>query len=380
MSKKIISFTLLSASLLFSLTTLEAMKFRGLLKTPRALLAKRLALPALAAAGGTYALAEKQQKPLMVTEDEEIAFRDLVLDRIQKLNKEDKEESASSKEFSVKDSSKKLTAAEIAEKNLNIMAFFSKHYVGPCPEKVRSIIAHFHFYYKSPKKHTFANTFLLHGIPGTGKTYLAEELSHILEVPLLACNATLFIDKYSGESSKKIRNFFKIIKERKTPLIIFIDEIDSIALKRDNISGGEYRSALTMLLTEIQDITFQNNVVLLVATNNLDSLDPAVTSRFTGQKIELKKISEKKDFITLFERSLEENQRTEATAKEAEEIYNLTQDYISNPLWKYKYSLRQLKRIVPLALDHIYTEKTLNNNEVNFSVAIKEAIKEVYKE
>ena len=221
---------------------------------------------------------------------------------------------------------------------------------------------------------------MLHGIPGTGKTYLAEELSHILEVPLLACNATLFIDKYSGESSKKIRSFFKIIKERKTPLIVFIYEIDSIALKRDNISGGEYRSALTMLLTEIQDITFQKNIVLLVATNNLEALDKAVISRFTGQKIELKKISEKKDFITLFERSLEENGRTEAIAKEAEEIYNLTQDLISNPLWKYKYSLRQLKRIVPLALDHIDTEKNLNNNEVDFSVAIKKAIQKVYAE
>ena len=138
MSKKIISFTLLSVSLLFSLTTLEAMKFRGLLKTPRALLARRLALPALAAAAGTtYAQAESNKKPLMVTEDEELTFQNIVLDRIEKANKEDKEESASSKEFSVKYSPKKLTAAEIAEKNLNIMAFFSKHYVGPCPEQVR---------------------------------------------------------------------------------------------------------------------------------------------------------------------------------------------------------------------------------------------------
>ena len=119
MSKKIISFTLLSVTLLFSLTSLEAMRFRGLLKSPKILLAKRLAIPAaVAAAGTTYALAESNKKPLMVTPDEELVLQNMIFDNIDKLNKEVKEESSSSALFSVKKSPIKLTEKEIAEKNL----------------------------------------------------------------------------------------------------------------------------------------------------------------------------------------------------------------------------------------------------------------------
>ena len=379
MSKKIISFTLLSLSLLFSLTTLEAMRLKGLFRSPKAVLVKRLALPALVAAGASYALikesyCEKRKEiPLMVTEDEEKAFKEMAQVQIKKMNAAAADDS-STELFAIKKSPIKLTEKEREEIKLDIMAFFSKHYVGPCPEQIRSIISHLRSFYTKPKTHEFANTFLLHGVPGTGKTYLAEELSHILDVPLLACNASLFIDKYSGESAKKICGFFKIIKETKTPLIIFIDEIDSIALKREHSSGGEYRSALTMLLTEIQDITFQKNIVLLVATNNLDSLDPAVTSRFNGQKIELKKIKDKKDFITFFERSLEKNGRTQSIKKEAEAIYKETQE---SSWGTTEYSLRQLKRIVPLALTHMSTEEDLSNKQIDFLVAIKEAIKKI---
>lgn len=265
-----------------------------------------------------------------------------------------------------------LSSEEKAEEN--ILERFALGYIGELPTAIASALSHFHFFEKKPKLHKSPNVFLLHGPPGCGKSYLVEHMAHVLQIPLLSCSAGSFIDKYAGESSKKIRKFFGLIKKCDKPFIIFIDEIDAIALNRKSFNGGgEYRSALTDLLIEIQNITFQKNVMLFIATNTLAQLDDAIVSRFKGQIIEVKNISTKDEYVAFYKKSLKDNGFTDAKEIEyrAEYLYNKIHKSGSLPA---DTSMRELSKIVPLVLNFFYDQKCLYNKSVEPDSAIKIAI------
>ena len=128
---------------------------------------------------------------------------------------------------------------------------------------------------------------LFYGLPGTGKTMLVKALANELEVPLYLIKATSLIGEHVGDASSKIHELFKKASEN-APSIIFIDEIDAIALHRSFQSlRGDVSEIVNALLTEMDGITENKSVITIGATNNPSSLDYAVRSRFE-EEIEFK--------------------------------------------------------------------------------------------
>lgn len=119
---------------------------------------------------------------------------------------------------------------------------------------------------------------LLVGPPGTGKTMLAKAVAGESNVPFFSMSGSEFVEMFVGMGASKVRDLFKQAKE-KAPCIVFIDEIDAIGKKRQgNMSGNDEREqTLNQLLTEMDGFDGNNGVIILAATNQPDSLDPALT-------------------------------------------------------------------------------------------------------
>ena len=119
---------------------------------------------------------------------------------------------------------------------------------------------------------------LLVGPPGTGKTMLAKAVAGEANVPFFSMSGSEFVEMFVGMGASKVRDLFKQAKE-KAPCIVFIDEIDAIGKKRQgNMSGNDEREqTLNQLLTEMDGFEGNNGVIILAATNQPDSLDPALT-------------------------------------------------------------------------------------------------------
>ncbi len=116
---------------------------------------------------------------------------------------------------------------------------------------------------------------LLSGPPGTGKTLLAKAVASETDSQFLTINGPEIMSKFYGESEKKIREIFDQA-ENNAPSIIFIDEIDSIAPKRDEVQGEVERRVVAQLLTLMDGMNTRGQVVVIAATNRPDSLDPAL--------------------------------------------------------------------------------------------------------
>lgn len=113
--------------------------------------------------------------------------------------------------------------------------------------------------------------------PGTGKTLLAKAVAGEADVPFFSISGSEFVEMFVGMGAVKVRDLFKQANE-KAPCIVFIDEIDAIGKKRDGRIGGndEREQTLNQLLTEMDGFDGSKGVVILAATNQPDSLDPAL--------------------------------------------------------------------------------------------------------
>src|SRR5574338_392618 len=116
---------------------------------------------------------------------------------------------------------------------------------------------------------------LLYGPPGTGKTLLAKAVAGETNAHFTAISGPEIMGKYYGESEERLREIFKQAEEN-TPSIIFIDEIDSIAPKRDEVSGEVEKRIVSQLLTLMDGMKSRGKVVVIAATNRPDSIDPAL--------------------------------------------------------------------------------------------------------
>ena len=118
---------------------------------------------------------------------------------------------------------------------------------------------------------------LLSGPPGTGKTLLAKAVAGEANVPFFSISGSEFVEMFVGMGASKVRDLFRQASE-KAPCIVFIDEIDAIGKKRNGQYGGkdEREQTLNQLLTEMDGFDATKGVVILAATNQPDSLDPAL--------------------------------------------------------------------------------------------------------
>ena len=119
---------------------------------------------------------------------------------------------------------------------------------------------------------------LLVGPPGTGKTLLAKAVAGEADVPFFSISGSEFVEMFVGMGAAKVRDLFKQAEE-KAPCIIFIDEIDAIGKKRGNGGFGgndEREQTLNQLLAEMDGFDGTKGIIVLAATNQPDSLDPAL--------------------------------------------------------------------------------------------------------
>ena len=116
---------------------------------------------------------------------------------------------------------------------------------------------------------------LLHGPPGTGKTMIAKAVATEVNAHFKSINGPEIISKYYGESEKQLREIFDEASDN-APAIIFIDEIDSICPKREDVSGEVERRVVAQMLTLMDGMQGRDNVVVIGATNRRDALDPAL--------------------------------------------------------------------------------------------------------
>jgi len=116
---------------------------------------------------------------------------------------------------------------------------------------------------------------LLHGPPGTGKTLIAKAVASETKAHFTSINGPEIISKYYGESEKQLREIFDEAAAN-APAIIFIDELDSIAPKREDVTGEVERRVVAQLLTLLDGMEGRDNVVVIGATNRRDAIDPAL--------------------------------------------------------------------------------------------------------
>jgi len=119
---------------------------------------------------------------------------------------------------------------------------------------------------------------LLYGPPGTGKTLLARAVAHHTECTFIRVSGSELVQKYIGEGSRMVRELFVMAREH-APSIIFMDEIDSIGSTRvESSTGGDSEVQRTMLelLNQLDGFESTKNIKVLMATNRIDILDPAL--------------------------------------------------------------------------------------------------------
>ena len=116
---------------------------------------------------------------------------------------------------------------------------------------------------------------LLYGPPGTGKTLIAKAVANEIGASFFTINGPEIMSKYYGESEQRLREIFEEAKEH-APSIIFIDEIDAIAPRRDEVTGEVERRVVAQLLALMDGLEERGQVIVIGATNRIDAIDPAL--------------------------------------------------------------------------------------------------------
>ena len=147
---------------------------------------------------------------------------------------------------------------------------------------------------------------LLYGPPGTGKTLLAKAVANESNAHFISISGPEIMSKFYGESEARLREIFKEARE-KSPSIIFIDEIDSIAPKREEVTGEVERRVVSQMLSLMDGLEARGKVIVISATNRPNAIDPALRrpGRF-DREIEIKVPDKKgrKDILAIHSRNM----------------------------------------------------------------------------
>ena len=170
----------------------------------------------------------------------------------------------------------KLEAQVVGSENLTV-SFKDVAGIDEAKEELVEIVS----FLKNPTKYTRAGAriptgVLLYGEPGTGKTLLAKAIAGEAKVPFFSISGSNFVEMYAGVGASRVRDLF-VQGKKKSPCIIFIDEIDAVGKRRGGGGGNDEREqTLNQLLVEMDGFQINDQVIIVAATNRLDTLDPAL--------------------------------------------------------------------------------------------------------
>ena len=119
---------------------------------------------------------------------------------------------------------------------------------------------------------------IMHGPPGTGKTLIARAAATEANIPFICTSGSEFVEVYVGLGAKRVRDLFKQARKCNSPVIIFIDEIDALGSKRMQgpMQNKEQDQTLNQLLNEMDGFMENDKIIVVAATNLVDSIDPAL--------------------------------------------------------------------------------------------------------
>ncbi|EQB69541.1 VCP-like ATPase [Cuniculiplasma divulgatum] len=175
---------------------------------------------------------------------------------------------------------------------------------------------------------------LLFGPPGTGKTLIARAVANESGANFFSINGPEIMSKYYGQSEQKLREIFTNAEE-KEPSIIFIDEIDSIAPKREEVQGEVERRVVAQLLTLMDGLKERGHVIVIGATNRIDAVDPALRrpGRFDREiNIGVPDKKGRKEILTIHSRAMPLNMDEDSKSKFLDEIADMTYGFVGADL------------------------------------------------
>ncbi len=218
---------------------------------------------------------------------------------------------------------------------------------------------------------------LMHGSPGTGKTLLAKAVASESDAHFISINGPEIMSKYVGGSEENLREFFEEA-EANAPSIIFIDELDAIAPKREETQGEVERRTVAQLLTLMDGLNSRGQVVVIGATNRPDSLDQALRrpGRFDREiEIGVPDRDERKEILEIHTRTMPLNEDVDL-----DKIAESTHGFVGADLESLckEAAMRVVRRIIPEInkLDEAIPEETLKKIIVN-NDDFREALKEI---
>ncbi|HET6517034.1 MAG TPA: CDC48 family AAA ATPase [Nitrosopumilaceae archaeon] len=188
---------------------------------------------------------------------------------------------------------------------------------------------------------------LLYGPPGTGKTLLAKAVANESNAHFISISGPEIMSKFYGESEARLREIFKEARE-KAPSIIFVDEIDSIAPKREEVTGEVERRVVSQMLSLMDGLEARGKVIVISATNRPNAIDPALRrpGRF-DREIEIK-VPDKKgrqDILAIHTRNMPLDEET----VKLEKVASVSHGYVGADL-EYlckEAAMKCLRRLLP---------------------------------
>jgi transitional endoplasmic reticulum ATPase len=217
---------------------------------------------------------------------------------------------------------------------------------------------------------------LMHGPPGTGKTLLAKAVANESDAHFIAIQGPEIMSKYVGGSEEKLREFFEEAEEN-APSIVFIDEIDAIAPKREEVSGETERRVVAQLLTLMDGLKTRGQVVVIGATNRPDALDTALRrgGRFDREiEIGVPDKDGRREVLQIHTRGMPLDEKVDL-----DEIADTTHGFVGADLEMLckEAAMRVLRRVLPdIKSDEEIPKETLKKMIIK-KTDFKEALKEV---